>query len=251
MAASGRTRQGNGFMTLWREPNHPAIIVTRTLLIGILGITCSSAGEKAGDRWYQEQIQRYKQAVTLSDQERIPIFGQMMHLGHGEPKSMLEGEHLEIYKLNQKALLAIPGHAEYFGDQLWRSYAAYKAGVIERNDYGPMHSYRSTRPEVMRILENLPSAETVRVLGEMLSEEWSDPSKTKEDGEQFLGSLAMNAKSRLNKLPIVNKPIASGPQSLRAWQDWYAQIKEGRRTFRFEGDPQEYSLSGPVREAPL
>src|SRR5690606_31949032 len=104
-------------------------------------------------------------------------------------------------------------------------------------------------PEVMRILENLPSTETVRVLGEMLSEEWSDPTKTKEDNEQFLGSLALNAKSRLVKLPIVDKPIASGPSSLPAWQQWYGQIKDGKRTFRFEGDPQEYNLHGPAREA--
>lgn len=30
------------------------------------------------------------------------------------------------------------------------------------------------------------------------------------------------------------------------YRKWYDEVKEGRRTFRFIGDPQEYDLNGPA-----
>lgn len=216
----------------------------RALVIALLLINHSSFA--LGSEWSEIQSQKMENVDRLSKIEQIETLGQIVSIGSNQP---LDREAQTVFERSQSLLLSIPGHAEYYGDRLWKSYSSYKTAVIERQDYGPMHSYRSMRPEVMRILENLPSAETVRVLGEMLSEEWSDPTKTKEDNEQFLGSLAMNAKSRLVKLPIVDKPIASGPNSLPAWQQWYGQIKDGKRTFRFEGNPQEYNLQGPAREA--
>jgi hypothetical protein len=35
-------------------------------------------------------------------------------------------------------------------------------------------------------------------------------------------------------------------EDIEAWRLWYEQVKSGKRTFRFEGDPQEYNLAGPV-----
>ena len=56
----------------------------------------------------------------------------------------------------------------------------------------------------------------------------------------------------LTKFPIRDKPfklpltMENVADAQAAWQLWYEQIKSGKRTFRFEGDPTEYDLKGPA-----
>jgi hypothetical protein len=62
-----------------------------------------------------------------------------------------------------------------------------------------------------------------------------------------------DAAMALDKLPLKNKPHAGitgwDKEAIRPWVLWYEQIKAGNRTFSFEGDPTDYNLNGPVREA--
>jgi hypothetical protein len=61
----------------------------------------------------------------------------------------------------------------------------------------------------------------------------------------------------LDSLPIVAKPMKAPPQGYDSpeetlpWRQWYQEIKDGRRTFRFEGDPTEYDLNGPAPKEKL
>ncbi len=44
------------------------------------------------------------------------------------------------------------------------------------------------------------------------------------------------------KLPLVSKPVGTGGDAehdLSSWRQWYEQVKAGKRTFRFVGDPTE------------
>jgi hypothetical protein len=109
------------------------------------------------------------------------------------------------------------------------------------------------------VLKHLPSAETVRVLGSLLDDERGryipDPARPlhweDEMAANFMGkSNCELAVTSLAALPLVAKPVgapsAKAFDDVPAWRQWYREIAEGRRTFRFEGDPTEYDLDGPV-----
>ena len=108
-------------------------------------------------------------------------------------------------------------------------------------------------------LSLMPSPETVRVLGGFLSDPWgllpnAKPGGNYSNDKQGLSPHASRAMSALAKLPLENRPVQSPPDQIYYWNDintwklWYEQVKAGTRTFRFKGDPQEYSLAGPVTE---
>ncbi|MCB1133338.1 MAG: hypothetical protein KDN05_19610, partial [Verrucomicrobiae bacterium] len=65
------------------------------------------------------------------------------------------------------------------------------------------------------------------------------------------------AAGALDTLPIVAKPMDAPPhgydcpEDTRPWRQWYQEIKDGKRTFRFEGDPTEYDLDGPAPKQKL
>ncbi len=108
------------------------------------------------------------------------------------------------------------------------------------------------------LLQNLPGSESVRVLGELLYDlEDTQPPVTKGFSPDAFGPppnalLAVDAlRSLLDHPPV----LVTGPQfrqrDLPIWQDWYEQIKAGKRTFRFKDDPSEYDLDGPATKAAL
>ncbi len=64
------------------------------------------------------------------------------------------------------------------------------------------------------------------------------------------GMLAAQALANLIESPPLQKdPEGYFESDVHPWQLWYEQVKAGTRTFRFKGDPQEYSLAGPVDQA--
>lgn len=185
-----------------------------------------------------------KQAPILPSDEAIPRLAEGVEkTSHG--RIYYVGEREEVHQELKKALIATPGHAKYYGDILLVKHANYKADIIGNTQHGRLMPYHDTAMRTFGLLKLLPSAETVEVLGEMLSEEWQDH----DEQEYYEPSLGASAMMCLSNLPIVGKPPVDGKNALRGWQNWYAQIKEGRRTFRFEGDPHEYDLRGPANEA--
>jgi hypothetical protein len=96
------------------------------------------------------------------------------------------------------------------------------------------------------------------VLGELLDDEhWMAAYLAPHEIDDYSPpGVSGEAARTLGKLPLKNKPPVGTwryrhitIEDLKLWKNWYAQVKEGRRTFSFEGDPQEYDLTGPVREA--
>jgi hypothetical protein len=95
------------------------------------------------------------------------------------------------------------------------------------------------------VLRHLPSPETVRVLGDMILE-----TEIIDTGEYPTIHLASQALQELHHLPLASKPVQNhdvfSDRDLETYRLWYSQIKAGNRTFRFVGDPNEYTLAGPV-----
>ena len=165
-----------------------------------------------------------------------------------------------IYSGIQSALLATPKHAEYYGDKIQNAQENLKNVWADPNLRWP--AYQTFLNEQMYgfdTLAELPSAENVRVLGEMLSNEWVPPGNETAPASEKLPPLANRATGTLMKLPIKNKPAAfTGPvtretiiRDLPAWRLWYEQIRSGKRTFSFEGDTTEYDLNGPAPKEKL
>ena len=157
--------------------------------------------------------------------------------------------------LLKSRLLQIPGHAIYFRDRIDESRRRREEGWLNRSDdYGLLlENMRQERSWGFKTLENLPSVETVSVLGEFLSHELGEVVPAEIDREIGISPNSRLAVSALSRLGIANPPtppmVHSGnvDEGLEAWRVWYQQVKDGRRTFRFIGDPVDYDLRGPSK----
>lgn len=168
-------------------------------------------------------------------------------------------ERWEVHYAAQKALVAIPGHAEYYEKRIKEAQKK-----VESLDGWAQGKAKSELLNEQRLafekLAFMPSPETVRVLGDFLSDPWgllpnAKPGGEYSDDKQGLSPNASRAIGALGKLPLEVRPVQTPPgqnhywDDIDAWKLWYEQVKAGTRTFRFKGDPQEYSLAGPVSEA--
>lgn len=171
----------------------------------------------------------------------------LRNMGHRVSFSGHSPEVDDIYEKLQSEFLSLPGHAEYFGKRIREACEPLKgangrAGISDAQNE-MMYSFAT--------LKNLPSPETVKVLGEMLSETWrmKRPPPTPGDYTYTPESLALSAVgSALMQLPLRYPPkvpgVMAGEDSevvmVQPWQNWYAEVKSGKRTFSFKGQKVEY-----------
>ena len=122
---------------------------------------------------------------------------------------------------------------------------------------GITNHYDFERAQLIRSMGGLPDVRVVGKLGGLLSDmEWTeDPIQHARNGADYgltspNGILAAQALARLIENPPLNKkPEIYFASDIEPWRLWFAQVEAGNRTFRFKGDPQEYSLAGPVTES--
>jgi hypothetical protein len=215
---------------------------------------------------FLETMKEIGESSVLSEEERIQFLSKLVTVGDftGDVPGgyKRDSEEQRIFKRAQSELISISGHAYYFVKPIQEAYdraAQGKHNIISPTINGePVNISRT-----FLMLSQLPSADIVEVLGEFLVNDkaidsWLEESRDVKSQEQFdrLGvnpPLALGAATALYFLPLKTKPVknwsGSDYDQVLKWRDWYQQIKEGRRTFSFEGDPQEYDLTGPVHEA--
>jgi hypothetical protein len=220
----------------------------------LLTLTCH--GENAD--WRSRSLQKIETAGTLPQSEKFETLAILVRAGDQGLDSPSDAQR-EVSQRAIAALLASPGYGDYFASRLRsiRENSKGEPGSINRMEEAQLACFYTLRM--------LPSAESVRVLGEFLydEEERVPPSlpnqpddrhaRQRELGVNFNAYYSLEA---MAKLPLVAPPVpkrkrdfVSYVQDIDAWRLWYEQVKSGKRTFRFEGDPQEYSLAGPVNEA--
>lgn len=189
-----------------------------------------------------------------SDEEYIQKLGRGLRKT-SKPMPYRRGDREGTHALIRERLLSIPGHAEFFGKRVTDSYEAVKAGYTDgvNSKYVPWARYTSALSSELQVLALMPSPECVRVLGDMLSEDWKWPGYGEVYIDGVIYPLDHSALGALGKLPIANPPTSEIRHTgdvingLESWKQWYAEVKSGRRTFRFIGDDTEYDLRGPVR----
>ncbi len=211
------------------------------------------------EKGLQEWSELAKKAKSQPSADLIPRLGTGL-LKTSQTSIYVIGDRLGVRKELQEAILAIPGHAEYYQNRIniarnWldKAYADSTALGVAQN------SLRNEQMYGFMTMEHLPSAETVRVLGEFLYDERGRP-ETEEmllkivdsDGTLMEEPNSDRAAVSLGRL-IANPPYPQRsfvrPSDLEMWKLWYEQVKAGNRTFHFHGDPQEYTLKGPVSAA--
>lgn len=204
--------------------------------------------DRAGNTWKEKWSNILDIVERLPEAERIETLGYGAALG---ADIRMSDDKREIFNRAQTALLAIPGHAEYYRDRI--NEARRKVDVLPPDsvERGPLRGMLyNEQMNGFQTLSQLPSAETIRVLGEFL---FDDRGTLPGDGEQAAVErpISRDAATALSKLPLVARPVTSkesGREDTPTWRLWYQQVKAGTRTFRFVGDPKEYNLRDMMQQ---
>lgn len=230
------------------KPRH--IFLYGLLIISLLGPLDADSIDPV--QWEADSLAKMEELGNLPPDEAIPQLGRWL-LKLSLRTTTIEGK-WKLHAVAQKKLLSIPGHAEWYRDDLLARYRKW-----EQTENPTMASYWNDfdrqRGWTFETLKEMPSVETVRVLGEMLGDE--------EDGYGTEAPPGANldhwAAAALTVIGIESPPFPPpefawrwrrmSDSKLKAWRLWYGQVKAGNRTFRFEGDETEYTLEGPVRTA--
>jgi hypothetical protein len=177
----------------------------------------------------------------------------------------------ESLEMAQSAMLATSGHAKYYQEKLESMRSEALANLdkssdeIERMRLGgkitELGDYDDFRQTIFPILGLLPSCETVSVLGHFLN----DPESR--DGRDLTGEVirftdyqhyppnCAAAYIAIANLGIEKPPGGAKPDrnaydynlaEVDAWKNWWNQVKDGNRTYRFIGSPIEYGPDGPA-----
>jgi hypothetical protein len=219
--------------------------------------------------WFERRMNDLDSAIKINSvPERIDELGKFMSIGsHGG----MDAEQKLVFIKAQATLLAIPGHAKFYQDQIetTRKLAIEhkklsqeerlrlrKEGTIR--DPG---DYRDMRVGAFEILKLLPSSETVAVLGHFLNDQES------RDGNDMFGKrieftdvlpyppncaaaylaiIELGIKSPPTPAPKTRIPGDWNLDNVDAWKGWWNEIKTGKRTYRFIGSDIEYGPDGPA-----
>ncbi len=233
-------------------------------------------------QWERESLDAIKAQEKALPNEAIPKLGRWINkLSDG---ANVEAGARPVFLAAQSALLAIPGHAKYYQDQIekTREFVKYYNALPEEEqekirkesleEEARRHtpavgltdrlSYGQVCYNAFEILSLLPSPEAVAVLGHYVE----DPEGR--DGKDLLGNPIYipgsdvapalpncnRAGLALGKLGIEHPPypaadtedVVLNEKRVDAWKQWWSEIKAGRRTYRFIGSPIEYCADGPA-----
>jgi len=218
--------------------------------------------------WEASSFKKIEDQKSTPPESSIPKLGEWtLRLSQGNNRE--KGDR-PLFHAAQDLLLSIPGHAIYFQNKL----ESLRAKVLEVSKDDPRHikigaaygDYERFRRETFQTLGLLPSSETVSVLGHFLN----DPEGR--DGKDLLGTPFTHgdytpdpitpgaAAIAIRQLGIEHPPFREPswaselqfwPEEIDAWKDWWNEVKEGKRTYRFIGSPIEYGPDGPATKEQL
>lgn len=229
------------------------------LLVSLYSGQCC-ADERS--EWFAERREWIDRAKRDTDPESFENLSRIL-IGIGRNSDRASPEARDLFEQSKKLLLSTPGHAEYYRDRI--NEAREKLEHAREHENSSMVAYYRGKWDKARegftVMSYLPSVETVKVLGEFLGDERGKIVLTRgySRDDELLAFIkrphCYSAMLALQRLPIVEKPCEplgtdympdELEPALKPWQQWYQEIKDGKRTFRFEGDPVEYDLNGPA-----
>jgi hypothetical protein len=201
--------------------------------------------------------------------EQISYLSDLLFALHGTYRSE---QTEEIRNEATNLLVSIPGHAKFYQNKIEKM----RTEVLENSKKSPSElvkmqdagievidvpTYLSETERAIRTLRFMPSAETVSVLGQFLNDPLGRDGKTlldrplKRSGDSAPAlSNAHLATEIIRTLGIERPPFRDTkgvitPEEIDAWKDWWNEVKEGKRTYRFIGSQIEYGPEGPATRA--
>lgn len=143
-------------------------------------------------------------------------------------------------------LKSIPGHAEYYKEKINIARDRVEQATLENdsNRGAYVSNVSSYQNLFFRVIHNVPTVETVTVLGSFLHDDRAIDRATEPGTNSLTGELLIE--DRPTRHEKYNSQIAS--EIMAAYRKWFKEIETGKRTFRFIGDPQEYDLKNPAPE---
>lgn len=245
----------------------------KLFLLVVTGVClCASTLQGRSVDWFDRRMKELELATKKeSTSDRIAALGEFMSIGsHGA----MDDQRRDVFQKAQSAILAIPGHAKYYQEKIEAmreevlvNSKKSEAEITKIQDEGveimDVWAYEAYCVNAFRTLAHIPSSECVAVLGFYLN----DP--VGRDGKTLLGDKRSNpgddfdprainsegAAIAIRKLGIEHPPFKLyddgglsrvRDQEVDAWKDWWNEVKEGKRTYRFIGSPIEYGPDGPA-----
>lgn len=214
------------------------ILITYLVIIfsAIHNLSIRAEVEKYND-WELPFRQIIEAQKTAPPEKAIAALGDIVGklAKDGEPELKESG----VFQMAKAKLINIPGHADFLGREIRRlADAEYNhTSEVASND----------RRWFLHILGQLPSVETVKVLGELLYDERDPTNGSPSDSPYVPNSVA--AAYGLRELNLRDSPPEAeggARQEVVAWQVWYESIRAGKRTFSFRGVDTIYTINGPV-----
>lgn len=226
------------------------------LVLALLSISFRSSGGEWRDRWMGE-MDRILETPVENQIERLSVAARARSTtGAWKPR----GEQIEVADRAISILVTIPGHSEFHRDRILAAQKEYLADRTSIQAGSKSNRYYGAIREGCGTLAHLPSVETMRVFSELIENDRVPPGNDElpvEDRETPPSLFILGA---VSQLPLVKKPSRIDGSNTSAeemrehlpiWRQWFQEIKDGKRTFRFEGDPMEYDLDGPAPKETL
>ena len=198
--------------------------------------------------WQNKMLQAIAENQTKGDNQALEKLARYV-FQLSLPTNLEQGGR-PVFQAAKEAILSRPNHGSYFLDALERS---IQAEFAEARDAATAVRVHPVRGEIYLTLAQLPSPQVVGLLGELLYDE-RDPWKDEPSIDRRPRPNSLLATQTLNRIGLEGvqiielKTTRDDEAALHQWKLWYEQVKAGTRTFRFKGEPQEYSLAGPVSE---
>ena len=155
-------------------------------------------------------------------------------------------ERFEVYDKVQSTMVAIPGHARHFADEIKRE---QKKVANYPTVTGPRVSYDHMRGWNFLTMRHLPSPETIAVLGDFLADDKDQPGRrdpSKSYDYDIPPANSVYSAGAINEIGLRNPPIEAKTNAvypedlLAATRAWWEEVRSGQRTFSFKGQAVEY-----------
>jgi len=211
-----------------------------------------AAAQRESLRQWQIKIESAK---STPPQEAIPVLSSAVKSLARYPVFQLE-ERIRVYDQARDALLAIPGHATYWANQLKSE--QMKVQNLPLKPVPGRIEYDRNRQEILRgLLSHLPSPESVQALGSFLWDDKDAHQRGADDDWAPVQGNSFYAAEGLRNLGLRNSPQPMNPlqstPDVVLWRSWYEDVKNGKRAFSFEGQNVEYRFGpdGTVSTSPI
>lgn len=213
------------------------------------GDAADERGQKAQRESLAEWSRKIENSKEIPPERAIPLLGSALSK-ISRYNIYQSKDRISVYDKAREQLLSIPGHAQYFADELERERADL-APEENRSDYN-----NRRRLYIAETLSHLPSPETVSVLGRYLFDERDEPPpidpRKDSDMEPVPSSTRLAYECFMN-IGLRNPPVTREGYwksadreryAISLTRAWWEKVKSGQLTFSFLGKKMEYRI-GP------